>query len=126
MWKTKAVILQAVGAWKFEVIHSEHSHECKPAQASYLPGHRRLGRSEDVIEKIVKYSKMVKNTSLDIAAAVRGDFPGLMITSRDVINVLVTEKMVQAGPLTPTQQFRCHITTTPGITCRIYRRNNSH
>ena len=69
MRKAKAVVLQAVGAWKSEVIHNVHSHECKPAQASYLPGHRRLGRSEDVIEKIVKYL-MVKDTSLDIAPAV--------------------------------------------------------
>jgi hypothetical protein len=124
LWKAKAVFYVAFNAWKFVVMHGTHSHRLDPKGAGYIAGHRRRERTAAVIEAILKYSASTENTSTDIVRMIKKDFEGINIKPRDVIDVIHGHKVAKAGPLTPTQQFIHHLTTTPSIYCNIYRQND--
>jgi transketolase len=124
-WKARAVYYTKFNAWRFVTMHDEHNHPVYGQFSAHLAGHSRSQRSKDVVESTLKYAKQAKNTSNDIVAALERDYPGISITDQDVRNILKIDRELKAGPLTPTQQFIHHLSTTEGITYRIYREGNT-
>jgi len=132
-WGAKAVMRKKLdNKWWFDLVSrrnggiQEHNHPMDTELAGNLAVHRRLARTSNVIASILRLNKQPKSTSSDIASAIRAEFPGIKIRTRDVTNVLVTERLRLAGPLTPTQQFLQHLTTSTGIFCRIDREGNDN
>ncbi|KAK5651104.1 hypothetical protein OQA88_13286 [Cercophora sp. LCS_1] len=59
-----------------------------------MAGHRRINRTDDVIEAIIKYSKQPKITSADIVATLRVDFPMIKITLAKTSLMIATPSVI--------------------------------
>ncbi|KAN0083607.1 hypothetical protein V8E54_002695 [Elaphomyces granulatus] len=108
-WKAKAIFSKQLGHWVFTVLKSNHNHFFSALPAN-IPANRRRRRTESIVEDIERQRKQPNINSSDIVK----NNEGLLISRKDVLNIIQKIKLAEFGLRTPTQQFLRELRSKPG------------